>query len=197
MREKCVSVPFSFDPAVLRYLETFFNCKSEFVDLRKSFLYPFFILCLSRISCKSKKTNSSSFRSFIEGNIVIKEWDYTHYGDNITPAAMIQVNNLIYKLIVRDACYRIMIAHVFSGLPRDTCIRDYLFEIGFKDEELSYAALRKYYQRNWTNKEKELRDNVQFSLIENEDKKCTISVQNRYKAGTEIFAKIVPMGFRY
>lgn len=197
MREKCVSVPFSFDPAVLRYLETFFNCKSDSVDLRKSVLYSFIILCLSRITYKSKKTNPSCFSSFIEGNIVVKEWDYTHYGENITPEAMIQVNNLIYKLIIREACYRIMIAHVYSGIPRDTCIKDYLFEIGYKDDELSYGALRKYYQRNWTSKEKELRENIQFSLNENEYKKGTNSVQMRYTTGTQIFADFVPMGFRY
>ncbi len=197
MSENCITVPFHFDPAVLRYLENLFNIKSDSVDLQKSFFYPFFIVCLSRIKYKSKKTNSSSFSSFIEGNIVIKEWDYSHYGDNITPAAMIKVNNLIYKLIIREACYRIMIAHVYSGIPRDTCIRNYIYEIGYTDNELSYSALRKYYQRNWISKEKELIENLQFSMSEIDDKKCTKSVQKGYKKCTDIFAEIVPMGFRY
>jgi hypothetical protein len=128
---------------------------------------------------------------------VIKDWDYSHFGDNITPAAMIQVNNLIYKLLIRDACYRIMIAHVFSGIPRDTCIRDYIFEIGYTDDELSYDALRKYYQRNWTSKEKDLRDNFIFLMSENEDKQRTNNVHIKYFQGTNNYAKNVPMGFRY
>jgi hypothetical protein len=46
-------------------------------------------------------------------------------------------------------------------------------------------------------KEKELRENIQFSLNENEYKKGTNRVQMRYTTGTQIFADFVPMGFRY
>ena len=197
MREKCVTVPFKFDPAVLRYLELIFNINKELVDLRKSIFYPVLVNMLTRIKKSDKNPSPSCCSSFIETNIVIKEWDYSRNGEFISDYDMIQFNNLIYKFLIREACYRIMIAHVFSGIPRDTCIRDYIFEVGYKEDELRYDALRKYYQRNWICKEKEFIETIDFSLSENGYKRSTNQVHKEYKTGTEIYAKNVPMGFRY
>lgn len=197
MRDKCVTVNFSFDPAVLRYLENNFSKIDGAFDIRKGFVYSFIILCLQRNNCKRKMPVPSSFVSFIETTIVVKEWDFGHFGEAISAYSMIQVNNLLYKLMIRDACYRIMVAHVFAGIPRDTCIRDYLFECNFQENELSYEALRKFYQRNWTQNEKELRENFSFILEENEDKISTNKGQIRDLSGTYNSAKFVPLGFRY
>ena len=195
MEKNFVTVQFSFEPAVVRYLENNFCKNSGVIDLRKTHIYPFLVLCLQRTHVKSKSSVPSSFNSYQEVNIAVKEWDYSHFGNKISPFAMIQLNNAIYKQIIRDACYRIMIAHVFSGIPRDTCIKDYLFECYYTEEELNYAALRKYYQRNWMSKEKELRENLSFHLNSENEKQRTIHVQPAYNSSTYKNVTFVPMGF--
>jgi len=197
MEKNFVSIKFSFEPSVVRYLENNIKKISGVFDLRKNHIYPFLVLCLQRHNNQSKLTVPSSFNSYKEVNIAVKEWDYSHFGDKISPMAMIQLNNVIYKQIIRDACYRIMVAHVFSGIPRDTCIKDYLFECSYTEEEINYAALRKYYQRKWMNKEKELKENLAF-IKNNETYKCsTNSVQSAYKSSTYKNVNFVPMGFLY
>ena len=48
----------------------------------------------------------------------------------------------------------VLFAHTAAKVPRDTAIKEYLLDNLYEDEELNYAALRKYYQRNWMETER-------------------------------------------
>jgi hypothetical protein len=92
--------------------------------------------------------------------VVITSWDYHHLGFDIPPIQQVAISNHIYKQILFDACYRIMISHVFGRVMRDTAIKEFLREHCFEECELNYAALRKHYQRHWLESEKLAKENV-------------------------------------
>jgi hypothetical protein len=143
-------------PAVFRYIDNTFsrvrdvNSKAADVyDLRRHLLYNFVSVGLSRSSISVPSMIPLQYEKMKTVKVAITSWDYHHYGWDIPPIHQVALSNHIYKQILFDACYRIMICHVFGGLPRDKAIKDFLAEHCFEESELNYAALRKHYQRHW------------------------------------------------
>jgi len=147
-------------PAVFRYIDNTFNKKGNVYDLRGHLFYNFVSVGLSRRSINVPSMLPLQYEKMKAIKVALTSWDYHHYGFDIPPVHQVALSNHIYKQILFDACYRIMISHVFGGLPRDTAIKEYLAEYCFEECELNYAALRKHYQRHWINTEKLAKSNV-------------------------------------
>lgn len=147
-------------PAVLRYIDNTFSKKSGAYDLRGHLLYSFISAGLSRRSINVASMVPLQYKKMLPVKVAITSWDYHHYGWEIPPIHQVALSNHIYRQILWDACYRILIAHVFGGLPRDTAIKEFLAEHCYEERELNYAALRKHYQRHWIESEKIAKSNV-------------------------------------
>jgi hypothetical protein len=147
-------------PAVFRHIDNTFNKVGNAYDLRGHLLYNFISVGLSRSSVKVASMLPLQYEKMQQIKVVISSWDYNHYGWEIPPIHQVALSNHIYKQILFDACYRIMICHVFGSLPRDTAIKEYLWEHCFEESELNYPALRKHYQRHWLETEKIAKANV-------------------------------------
>jgi len=129
-------------------------------DLRGHLLYGFISSGLSRCTVKVSSMLPLQYETMRKIKVVITSWDYNHYGWEIPPIHQVAMSNHIYRQILYDACYRVMICHVFGGLPRDTAIKEFLDEHCFEENELNYPALRKHYQRHWLETEKNAKANV-------------------------------------
>ena len=147
-------------PAVLRYIDNSFSKTSGVYDLRKSLLYGFISAGLCRSGVNVTSMLPMQYEKMKPVKIAITSWDYHHYGWEIPPIHQVALSNHIYRQILFDACYRVLVAHVFGGLPRDTAIKEFLAEHCFEECELNYAALRKHYQRHWIETEKIAKSNV-------------------------------------
>jgi hypothetical protein len=147
-------------PAVFRYLDTNFSKVGDAYNLRGHLLYNFISVGLSRSTIKVESLIPLQYEKMRKIEVAITSWDYEHYGWEIPPIHQVAISNHIYKQILFDACYRVMICHIFGGLPRDTAIKEYLWEYCFEECELNYAALRKHYQRHWLETEKIIKANV-------------------------------------
>jgi len=157
---KIYSTTIKVHPAVFRYIDNTFEKTSGAYDLRGHLLYNFISTGLNRKSINMPSMIPLMYEKMKEIKIVIGSFDYHHYGWEIPPIHQVAISNHIYKQILFDACYRIMVSHVFGGLPRDTAIKEYLNEHFFEEEELNYPALRKHYQRHWIDTEKIAKENV-------------------------------------
>jgi len=157
---KIYSTEIRVHPAVFRYIDNTFHRKGGAYDLRRHLLYDFISAGLSRRTIKVESMIPLQYEKMKKIKVVITSWDYSHYGWDIPPVHQVAISNHIYRQILFDACYRVMICHVFGGLPRDTAIKEYLWEHCFEERELNYAALRKHYQRHWLETEKNAKANV-------------------------------------
>ena len=149
-------------PAVFRHIDNSFEKVSGAYDLRGSLLYGFISAGLSRATINTPSMIPLLYEKMKELKVVISSYDYHHYGWMIPPVHQVAMSNHIYKQILYDACYRVMISHVFGGLPRDTAIKEFLSEHLFEEKELNYPALRKHYQRHWLDTEKNAKENVAY-----------------------------------
>lgn len=157
---KIYSTVIRVHPAVFRYIDNTFNQIRDVYDFRRSLLYGFISAGLSRRTIHATSMLPLQYEKMKTVKIAITSWDYHHYGWDIPPIHQVALSNHIYKQILFDACYRVMICHVFGGLPRDTAIKEFLAEHCFEESELNYAALRKHYQRHWIDTEKIAKSNV-------------------------------------
>ena len=152
-------VEIKLHPAVQKLIENTFNKVDDIYDFRRHLLYNFISIALCRSSVKLPSLLPVHYEKLKTIKVAITSWDFNNIGKEIPPKQQMLISNLMYKQILYDACYRIMICHIYGNLPRDTAIKNYLAENGFEEYELNYAALRKHYQRNWIEIEKVNKEN--------------------------------------
>ena len=139
-------------PAVFRYLDSNFPKTGSAYDLRRHFLHDFLRAGLTRQPDTEKPPKA--FIGYTEIKVVFTHRDCRQNGFSISESHQAAFSRLAYKFIQQTACHEVLYAHVAGGIPRDTAIKEYLLENLYEEHELNYAALRKYYQRNWMETEK-------------------------------------------
>jgi len=172
-------------PAVWRIIDNNYIKRGEVYDFRKHQLYNFISISLFRKQTTTTSALPLQYNKLKKIKVALTSWDYNHFGFVIAPFQQVIISNLLYKQILYDACYRIMICHVFGGMPRDAAIKNYLSENGFEEQELSYSTLRKHYQRHFI-------DNELF-LKKNQQEFNPFLTQNSHVFNTKKNVKIVPI----
>ena len=149
MREhKTENISIRVHPAVRRYLDNHFPQSGDAYDLRGHFLHDFLRAGLT----KEAQPETDSGLPVIK--VAFSRRDWRCLGHAVTEKHQAAFSRLAYKFIQQTACHEVLYAHVAGGIPRDTAIKEYLLENLYEEHELNYAALRKYYQRNWMETEK-------------------------------------------
>ena len=139
-------------PAVRRWMENTFPKTGGAYDLRGHFLHDFLRAGLTK-EVKAR-TVPETFRSLPEVKIAVSHRDCRILGGAIPEPLQAEFSRLAYRYIRQTACLMVLFAHTAAKVPRDTAIKEYLLDNLFEDDELNYAALRKYYQRNWMETER-------------------------------------------
>ena len=146
------SITIRVHPAVWRWFENTFPKSGSAYDLRGHFLHDFLRAGLARAAGSDKP--SEAFRLFPEVTVAVSRRDFRTLGGAIPEHLQAAFSLIAYKFIRQTACQEILYAHVAGGIPRDTAIKEYLLANLYEDDEMNYAALRKYYQRNWMEAER-------------------------------------------
>ena len=154
MRNTTDIITIRVHPAVFRHMENHFPKIGEAYDMRGHFFYDFLRSGLTRKS--GGAAPPQSFAQLLEVEIVFSRRDCQHYGYIIPEVYQSWFSRFAYKFIQHTACMEVLFAHVAGGIPRDTAIKEYLLNNLYEDDELNYPALRKYYQRNWMEAERQV-----------------------------------------
>ncbi len=137
-------------PAVRRYFENTFPQSDGAFDLRGHFLHDYLRAGLTK---EAVDTAEPSPR-LVELRVLFSRRDCQRLGWTIPETYQASFSRLAYKHIQQTACLLVLYAHTAGGVPRDTAIKEYLLDNLYEEGELNYAALRKYYQRNWMEAER-------------------------------------------
>lgn len=138
--------------------------------MRKHFYYKLISAGLTRQKVAVPSMLSKRYDKLKEVEIQITSWDYHHYGDEITPVYQVSLSKYLYEELLYNACYQVLLAHVYGLIPRDTAIKEYLLNSLFEDDELNYPALRKHYQRHWMETEKAFKNDLAEMVIKSSNK---------------------------
>lgn len=171
-------------PAVARHLENNFPKSGHAFDLRNHYLYTFLSACLQRTNIKVPSHGSRNRHLMREVSLVVTGWDYAHYGGEIPEKFQLAFSQLVYRKLLHEACYAVMVAHLVGGIPRDTAIKEFLFGNLYEEDELAYPALRKHYQRHWIEQERKFASD--FEAI-------TATSRRPHDSGTNKIVRDVPI----
>ena len=136
-------------PAVRRWFENTFPKVGGAYDLRGHFLHDFL-----RAGLTKEPQGGREPSPLPEVRVAVSRRDGQRLGTELPAAFQDDFSRLAYRYIRQTACLMVLFAHTAAKVPRDTAIKEYLLDNLYEDEELNYAALRKYYQRNWMETER-------------------------------------------
>ena len=169
MREhKTENISIRVHPAVRRYFDNHFQQSGDAYDLRGHFLHDFLRAGLT------KEAQPETDCSLPEIKVAFSRRDWKCLGHSVTERHQAAFSRLAYKFIQQTACQEVLYAHVAGGIPRDTAIKEFLLYNLFEDDELNYAALRKYYQRNWMEAERRALEEYADLAARRQPAHCTI-----------------------
>lgn len=179
-KKKYYKIPIRVHPAVYRFIDNNYNSVSGAYDFRKENLYYFVSGCIQQSNIKNKSRISVKFSDYVLIYIHITEYDFYHFGYQMSEFQQFRFSKFVLALIIEKGCDKIMLAHTIAGVPRDVAIREFLLENLFEENEFNYAQFRKLYQRKWINKEKEISEfleNIKESSINKSQIKDKMSIK--------------------
>lgn len=143
-------------PAAVKWLDAHFVKVDDAYDVRTHPIYVLIQSGLARKNIKMPQKKSVKLKKNIPVKFLVNEWDFYHFGWTIPNATQEKISKYLYKTMLMQFCRDIASAYVYGSFPIDVVVRRILIEYLFDDNELSYYNLRKFYSRNYTEKEKEL-----------------------------------------
>ena len=161
-----VPVDIKLHPLSWRVLRQQYRYDGVAVDLGKGWLYNIVTQCLRRRPVMSPWEFSRVPQGMVDGKVYILEYDYNRYGGYMSIAKQANLSVIIFRQERERLCNLTATAHVMAGISRDTAMRYYLEKEGYEDDEISFAALRKHYQRHYRHFEDDiLHDLNQLNML--------------------------------
>ena len=182
MKNRQYIIEIRVHPLVSRWLKNNYPCEDSVFDLLDSFDFAITgMLVQSNVIMPSRV--GKNFETFTPIKLYISEFDFSHYGYQVSELQQCRFSRFLYSFILERACWEILYRHIYIGVPKEVAIRNWLAANVCSDSELTYDNLRKYYQRKFQNIEKKQKEATAI-FVKN--------VQKRYKIDTKICVQIVP-----
>lgn len=119
------------------------------VDLGRGWLYNIVTQCLRRHPVISPWEFNRAPQGMVDGKIYILEYDYNRFGGYMSMAKQANLSMIIFRKERERLCHLTATAHVMAGVSRDTAMKYFLEKEDYEDSEITFAALRKHYQRHY------------------------------------------------
>ena len=119
------------------------------VNLGRGWMYNIVTQCLKRSPVISSWEFNRAPQGMVDGRVYILEYDFNRYGGYMGIAKQANLSVIIFRRERERLCHLTATAHVMAGVSRDTAMRYFLEKEGYEDDEISFAALRKHYQRHY------------------------------------------------
>lgn len=141
-------VDIKLHPLAWRVLKEQYHYDGTAVELGDSWLYNVLTATLRRHQVIAPWEFSRMPQGLIDGRVYISDYDYQRYGCYMSISKQINFSMIIAKRERERLCQLTATAHIMAGVSRDTAMRYFLEKEGYEDNEISFATLRKHYQRH-------------------------------------------------
>jgi hypothetical protein len=152
------SITLKVKPAVFRWIDNNFTKQKGKYDVRNSWVHDMVVAGLARVHTNSVGEVSRNFENWKTIELIISGRYATRFGTNLTAENQHRINCALYKMLINEICTGVMHAHVLTGYPKNTMIKNYLSNYFYDENELSLACVSKIYQRKYLDKEKLMRE---------------------------------------
>ena len=150
------TVDIKLHPLAWQVLKQQYKYDGIAVDLGKSWLYKVFVASLRRHPVVAPWEFSRMPQGLVDGRVYITDYDFQRYGGHMGIAKQLNFSMIVTKRERERLCLLTATAHVMAGISRDTAMRYFLEKEGYEEDEISFAALRKHYQRHYRHYEDDI-----------------------------------------
>lgn len=154
MAEK-ITVDIALHPLAWKVLREQYSYDGTAVDVGHGWLYSVIVQGLERKHIITAGELRRRPKGLVDGKVYIYYDDFIRYGRFIRLTKQANISRVIYRKERERLCYQIAVFHVATGIERNKVMRHFLDKHGIEEDELSFEALKKYYQRKFRHKEED------------------------------------------
>lgn len=159
-------VDIKLQPLSWRVLKEQYHYDGVAVDLGRGWLYNMLVQGLRRHPTITPWEVGRELQGLVEGKVYILDYDYQRYGGYLSLPRQANFSVAIYKRERERLCMLTATAHIMAGVSRDTAMKHFLYKAGYDDEEITFAALRKHYQRHFKHIEEDILQDLKELTIQ-------------------------------
>jgi len=146
------------DPLVAGWMERSFKKVRGVYRMGDSCYYGLVSAMLYQSHVKTPSRMPDKYAAFVPVKIAITEFDFYHYGWEVSPLQEIRFSRLIRNILI-DTCLRnVAILRARYGLHLTQAIGFYTIYFGLEEEHVKFETLRKIYRRKYQPMEAEYRN---------------------------------------
>lgn len=146
MRASQLTVELWLHPLAWHVLRRDYAYDGRAVDV-KGWLYNMVCQGLQRQMVVTASELRRQRKGLVKGAVYISIYDYQHLGCYLRLSRQANISTAIYRQERERLCHLAAILANTKGISNNRAIREILIAEDISDEELSYEALKKYYQR--------------------------------------------------
>lgn len=146
------------DPLVAGWMERSFKKMRGVYRMGDSCYYGLVSAILYQSHVKTPSRVPEKYGSFVPVKIAISEFDFYHYGWEVSPLQEIRFSRLIRNILI-DTCLRnVAILRARYDMHLSQAISFYTIYYGMEEDHVKFETLRKTYRRKYQSLEAEYRN---------------------------------------
>ncbi len=156
MAEK-MTIDIALHPLAWKVLKQQYHFDGKAVDVSHGWIYSLILQGLERNQIITPIRDKARLpKNLISGKVYIYYDDILRYGRFMRLPRQANISRALYRYERERLCHQIAVFHVATGIERNKVMRHFLDSEDIEEEELSFEALKKHYQRHYRHKEERI-----------------------------------------
>lgn len=156
-----ITIDIALHPLAWKVLKKEYHFDGKAVDVGSGWLYYLILQGLERQQVITPCRDKSRFpKNLIKGKIYIYYEDSLRCGRFMRLPRQANISRVIFRQKREQLCQAVAVFHIATGIERNKVMRHFLEKEGIEEEELSFEALKKHYQRHYRHKEDALLQDI-------------------------------------
>ena len=166
MSEK-ITIELALHPLAWKVLKRDYHYDGRAVDVGRGWLYYIILQGLERQQVLTPMRDKSRMpKNLVKGKVYILYEDSLRFGRYMRLPRQANISRMLYRQKKEQLCQQVALFHVATeneyekGIERNKLMRHFLETEGIEEDELSFEALKKHYQRHYRQKEEIIRHEI-------------------------------------
>lgn len=168
------NISLKVDPLVKKWLDKNFKSERGIYQFGNSCYYYAVSALLYQSHVKSVGYLPEKYNRFIAVKIAISEYDFYHYGWEVSELQELRFSRLLKKLILNECLTQVALLRANYNVSLTTALNTYIIQYNISEEDIKYETLRKIYNRKYRQKEAEYEKYNLNAISDFGTKDCTI-----------------------
>lgn len=151
-----ITIDIALHPLAWKVLMQQYNYDGKAVDVGHGWLYCLIVQGLERQHVITSGELRKKPKGLVDGKVYIYADDFLRYGRHLRLSRQANISRVIYRKERERLCNQIAVFHIATGIERNKVMRHFLEKADLQEDELSFEALKKYYQRHYRQKEDDI-----------------------------------------